>query len=215
MNHNRDFQIELAELDRSNRKERLLDELLHQYLNLDEDINDKNARSIDLLNLYLSVIRSRNHLRRNWHPMQSIRCNMMVIGLIEKQGGKDKFNKMLDIALININKGDVEEAARVVTKLKEDFNKQFDEGQANIAKTERKHPFKNEIAKCINRLGVCSFDELLECLRSKEGNGVIIKVYEDAVEHKNPEKPNLPNKIRPLNTVRNDLTTALKKFKNK
>jgi hypothetical protein len=86
------------------------------------------------------------------------------------------------------------------------LDRAFSEGQANIARTTRNSPLKNEVREIFDRIDDCSFNDVLDGLRAKEGGGTIVQVHEDIVEHRDPKKPSRPNKLTSHRRLRNIFT---------
>jgi hypothetical protein len=200
------FFVEIEKLDRRNRTERLLDNLLNLREKSSSVIKSPLDLTREIVGLYLQVVRRRNHLRRNWHPQQSMHCDMVVLDRLGKKGIRSSINKKLDDAIANANGWDPKEIQDSLKKIKEEFERAFSEGQAEIARTIRNSPLKNEVREIMSRIYGCSFNDLLDGLRAKEGGDVIVKVHDDAVEHKDPDKPKKRNTITSYGRLRNILT---------
>jgi hypothetical protein len=65
------FVFDLRYLDRRKRIERALDDLIN-YSHHDKI----EVATEELIELYLSVVRSRNRIRKNWHPIKSRQCDL-------------------------------------------------------------------------------------------------------------------------------------------
>jgi hypothetical protein len=200
------FVVEIEELDRRNRTERLLDDLLNLRQKLSTTVKSPLDVTREIVGLYLQVVRRRNNLRRNWHPQQSMHCNMVVLDRLGKKDIRSSIIKKLDEAIANAHKWDSNKTQESMKAVKEEFERAFSEGQADIARTIRNSPLKNEVREITKRIDDCSFNDLLDGLRAKEGGDVIVKVHDDAVEHRNPNKPSRPNKLTSHRRLRNILT---------
>jgi hypothetical protein len=204
------FVVEIEKLDRRNRSERLLDDLL----NLRQKSSNADKSPLDLtreiIGLYLQVVRRRNNLRRNWHPQQSMHCNMVVLDRLGKKDIRSSIIKKLDEAIANAHRWDSNKTQESMKAVKEEFERAFSEGQADIARTIRNSPLKNEVREITKRIDDCSFNDLLDGLRAKEGGDVIVKVHDDAVENKDPDKPKKKNKITSYGRLRNVFTEVKK-----
>jgi DNA-binding transcriptional regulator YbjK len=200
------FAIEIMELNRRNRSERLLDDLLAiSQISFDEAKSPLDFTR-QIVELYMQVIRQRNHLRRNWHPEKSMRCDMVVLDHLGKKGVRSSIMNRLDEAIANAHKWDRQKIEESMQKIKDEFDRAFSDGQANIARTVRNSPLKQEVREIFDRIDDCSFDDILHGLRAKEGGSTIVKVYDDAVEHRDSSKPKKPNKITTYSRLRNILT---------
>ncbi len=204
------FVIEIEELDRRNRTERLLDNLLNLQQKSSNAVRSPLDVTRELVGLYLQVVRRRNNLRRNWHPQQSMHCNMVVLDRLGKKGIRSSIIKKLDEAIANIHKWDPDRTQESIKAVREEFERAFSEGQADIARTTRNSPLKNEVSEITKRIDDCSFNDLLDGLRAKEGGDVIVEVHDDAVEHRDPDKPKMKNKITSYGRLRNIFTDVKK-----
>jgi hypothetical protein len=206
MNSENSFDIEIVKLDRRNRSERLLDELLRVGQRFPDAIKSPLDFTREIVELYIQVIRRRNHLRRNWHPKKSMQCDMVVLGQIGKNGVGSSIIKRLDEAIANVHKWDSEKIKESMQAVRDDFDRAISEGQAVIARTSRNSPLKNEVREIFDRIDDCTFNEILDGLRAKEGGDTIVQVHDDAVEHRDSSKPSKPNKITSYRRLRNILT---------
>ena len=115
------FFVEIEELNRSNRTERLLDDLLNLRQKSSGAIKSPLDLTREIIELYLKVVRRRNHLRRNWHPQLSMRCDLVVLNRIGKKGILSSFNEKIDEVILIANGGDSSKVAEELQKLKEKF----------------------------------------------------------------------------------------------
>ena len=132
------FVVEIEELDRSNRTERLLDDLLNQRKESSSSLKSPLELTREIIELYLKLVRRRNHLRRNWHPQQSMHCDLVVLGRLGEKGMLSSFNEKVEEIILIVNGGDSSKAVKAIQEFKEKFNREFTEGQADIARTIRK-----------------------------------------------------------------------------
>ena len=207
------FVVEIEELDRSNRTERLLDDLLNQRKESSSSLKSPLELTREIIELYLKLVRRRNHLRRNWHPQQSMHCDLVVLGRLGEKGMLSSFNEKVEEIILIVNGGDSSKAVKAIQEFKEKFNREFTEGQADIARTIRKSPLKNEVREIVSRIDDCSFKDLLDGLRAKQGGGVIVNIYDDAVEHRDPEKPTKIPKHTSYSRLRDIFTEVKRELK--
>ena len=207
------FVVEIEELDRSNRTERLLDDLLNQRKESSSSLKSPLELTREIIELYLKLVRRRNHLRRNWHPQQSMHCDLVVLGRLGEKGMLSSFNEKVEEIILIVNGGDSSKAVKAIQEFKEKFNREFTEGQADIARTIRKSPLKNEVREIVSRIDDCTFKDLLDGLRAKQGGGVIVSVYDDAVEHRDPEKPTKIPKHTSYSRLRDIFTEVKRELK--
>ena len=78
------FKIVIDELDRSIACERALDDFLNISLEYEANIDLHISIIKELLERYMSVVRSRNKVRRNWHPDKALACDLQTLQWIEK-----------------------------------------------------------------------------------------------------------------------------------
>ena len=86
------FVIEIIELNRRITVERALDDLIEICLRNGVHIESHISATKELLERYMSVVRSRNKVRRNWHPKQARACDEITLELITK----DEFRKIVN-----------------------------------------------------------------------------------------------------------------------
>jgi hypothetical protein len=164
--------FDLIELDRTKRNERELYDLIFGSLGADDCLDAE-----ELIELYLSVVRSRNKLRRNWHPKKSRQCDLNALHWIcTKNQARSAISKSLQEALTVLSDG-----TEVIhkDKLKEIEEKIINGISLNRRKTKTKlspletivmealksnpHATQNEVIQEIkndpNRFGVAAIDE--------------------------------------------------------
>jgi hypothetical protein len=116
---NRDINFEVIDLDRSKYSEKILDDLIQKYIYLNTQIEDPLTASIELIEAYLRVVRSRNKLRRNWNPIESSNCDLATLQWISKEqlrkGLKNLISDSLEVTS-NGNRIITEEAAEKLEK---------------------------------------------------------------------------------------------------
>ena len=112
----------------------------------------------------------------------------------------------LDEAIANAHNWDRQKIEESMQTIKDEFDRAFSDGQANIARTARNSPLKQEVREIFDRIDDCSFDDILDGLRAKEGGGTIVKVHDDVVEHRDPKKPSRLNKLTSHRRLRNIFT---------
>jgi hypothetical protein len=207
------FIVEIDELDRSNRTERLLDDMLNLRLQSGGTLKPPLESTREIVELFLQVVRRRNNLRRNWHPQQSMRCDWVALDRLEKKGVIARVNNKLDEVISAINGGDLSKAKESIQAIKKDLNQGFSEGQADIARTIRKSLLTDEVREITNRIGGCTFNDLLDGLRAKQGGDVIVNVYDDAVEHRDPAKPKKLPKHTSYSRLRDIFTEVKRELK--
>lgn len=93
------FVAEINELNRRITVERALDDLIEICLRNEVHIESHIGATKELLERYMSVVRSRNKVRRNWHPKQARDCDEITLELITKNEFRKIVNKRLRDAL--------------------------------------------------------------------------------------------------------------------
>jgi hypothetical protein len=90
-----EFSFDLNQLDRRKRIERILDNLITDCL-----CKNIVVEAEELIESYLAVIRSRNNLRRNWHPAASRHCDVSALHWIcSKNQARSAISKSLQDAI--------------------------------------------------------------------------------------------------------------------
>jgi hypothetical protein len=200
------FFVEIEKLDRRNRAERLLDDLLNLRQKSSSVIKSPLDLTREIVGLYLQVVRRQNHLRRNWHPEKSMQCDMVVLGHLGKKGVRSSIINRMDEVIANVHRWDRQKIEESIQIIKDDFDRAFSDGQANIARTIRNSPLKQVVREIFDRIDDCSFNDILDGLRAKEGGDTIVKVHDDAIEHRDSSKPTKLSKITSYRRLRNIFT---------
>lgn len=86
------FEIELHDLNRRKTVERELDNFLNECLKQDVEIKSHQEATVELLKRYMSAVRSRNNVRRNWHPQNALVCDQLTL----EWTSKDEFRKIAE-----------------------------------------------------------------------------------------------------------------------
>ena len=93
------FETEIDELNRRNKVDRNLANLLDKYLSHPLQVESSKLATLELIESYLAVVRSRNKVRRNWHPDKAIQCDIATLDFISKEDFKKTVSKRLRDAL--------------------------------------------------------------------------------------------------------------------
>ena len=93
------FVTEINELNRRITVERALDDLIEICLRNGVHIESHIDATKELIERYMSVVRSRNKVRRNWHPKQAHACDAITLELITKDELGKIVSKRLNDAL--------------------------------------------------------------------------------------------------------------------
>jgi hypothetical protein len=94
------FQINIEALNRRSGVERSLDDFLNACLAKNVRIDSFYEATRELLTRYLSVVRSRNKIRRNWHPETAQACDVEALQWISKDKFRNSLDKRLRKALV-------------------------------------------------------------------------------------------------------------------
>jgi hypothetical protein len=98
------FVVEIEKLNRRITVERALDEFLNVCLKNEAKIESHHLVIKELMERYMSVIRSRNKVRRNWHPDKARSCDIFTLQWISKDRFQSSLEKRLRKALmVSIN----------------------------------------------------------------------------------------------------------------
>jgi len=100
------FKMEIEKLNRRSKVERALDDSLIDCLAKDADFNSPYEATKELLERYMAVVRSRNNIRRNWHPQRARACDAVTLELIKKDEHRDAVSKIFQKALVVTSNGE-------------------------------------------------------------------------------------------------------------
>lgn len=93
------YETEIDELNRRNKVDRNLANLLDKYISHPIQVESSKLATLELIESYLAVVRSRNKVRRNWHPDKAIQCDIATLDFITKRNFKKAASKRFDEAL--------------------------------------------------------------------------------------------------------------------
>jgi hypothetical protein len=117
-------------VDKLNRRvtvERSLDDFLNQCLLNGIGIESHHEATKKLFEHYMSVVRSRNKVRRNWHREQARACDIETLELISKDEFQNSLDRRLREALVITTNGSKviteESIQELVAKTADDFYK--------------------------------------------------------------------------------------------
>lgn len=99
------FQVDIGEVDQSNRNEVILDRLLRNRITGKARPTDPMSTVNELIERYLQAVRRRNGLRRNRQRVLSLECDMAVLYLVSKKELSQSLGKRLQDALTVTNDG--------------------------------------------------------------------------------------------------------------
>ncbi len=102
-----EFHIEVSNLNRRNVVERALDDLLAECHDNVRKFESPHEATRDLLERYMAVVRSRNKVRRNWHPELARVCDLQTLEWIsKKQAFQNSVTQTLHAALTTTSNGE-------------------------------------------------------------------------------------------------------------
>lgn len=93
------FQVDIGEVDQSNRNEVILDRLLTNRITGKAHPTDPMSTVHELIERYLQAVRRRNGLMRNQQRVLSLECDMAVLYFISKKQLSESLGKRLQDAL--------------------------------------------------------------------------------------------------------------------
>jgi hypothetical protein len=205
--------VPIGTLDRSNRKERLLDDLLQRvtYKNQLGDSSDTFADHI--LDAYLAVVRRRNRYHRKWDRLGSLYCDFAAITRLRNSNQLEHVEELANHALRCAESGDLKGAIDALKRHIPELKRLIHEEQSKIAKTERNDPLRTRIFQLAKKIRKfhgrkCTFEELRSELQEMAGDDVVERVLSDGVLSRNPANPRRPTKTTMNGTIRNILTKA-------
>lgn len=203
------FKPEIDKLNRRMTVERSLDDFLKKCLKGGIGIESNHTATKDLLKLYLSVVRSRNKVRRNWHPEQARACDELTLALITKNEFKKSTEKILQDALVATTNG-----TRVIleTAIRELSQELADAAYKRKIKDRRSSPLK-EIVKKIHRSNpaVTNTDVINE-MRSDPSKYSIVNMDDKYVEIELPlgigkDSKIIRRSLRSIGTILTDINS--------
>lgn len=123
----RQFNTAVDKLNRRITVERLLDDFLNQCLMTGIGIESHHEATKQLFEHYMSVVRSRNKVRRNWHREQARACDIETLEWISKDEFQNSLDRRLREALVITTNGSKviaeESIQELVAKTADEFYK--------------------------------------------------------------------------------------------
>lgn len=205
----------VGSLDRGNRTERTLDDLLYRLINK-ENFNDSEPKTSVLIDAYLAVVRRRNKCHRGWDKLRSMQCEFAALTRLTKKNQLTECEELVNQAMLCAENKDHRGVIDALTLRRQMLQNKINEEQVRIAETERHEPLKMRIYEIAKNhfkryAEKCTFYDLISALESMEGDSVIVKVNQSSVDSRDPNHPRKPNKTTSKGTIRNILTKANKK----
>jgi hypothetical protein len=199
------FKIVVDTLDRRITCERALDDFLNKCLLDDVNFESLQLTIKELLDRYMSVVRSRNKVRRNWHPTQARACDLETLQWIAKDMFKSSLEQRLRKALVTTRNG-----KKVITE--ESIQKIVYEAADELYESKRKNLEPSSLEKIVRQIyrwnpEVTDTDVINEMKSSPEKFG-IVDIDDTHVVIRVPKGigKQYEDKTRSLGTIKNILT---------
>lgn len=141
------FVVVIDELDRRIAGERALDDFLNKCLLSDVNFESHQLTIKELLDRYMSVVRSRNKVRRNWHPNQARACDLETLQWIAKDMFKSSLEQRLRKALVTTRNG-----KKVITE--ESIQKIVHEAAEEMYESKRKNLKPSALEKIVRQIHI-------------------------------------------------------------
>ena len=199
------FKIVVDTLDRRIVCERALDDFLNKCILDDVNFESLQLTIKELLDRYMSVVRSRNKVRRNWHPTQARACDLETLQWIAKDMFKSSLEQRLRKALVTTRNG-----KKVITE--ESIQKIVYEAADELYESKRKNLEPSSLEKIVRQIyrwnpEVTDTDVINEMNSSPEKFG-IVDIDDTHVVIRVPKGigKQYEDKTRSLGTIKNILT---------
>jgi hypothetical protein len=199
------FKIEIEKLNRRSKVERALDDFLNACLVKDARIGSHYESIKEFLKRYMAVVRSRNNVRRNWHPDKARVCDLETLQWIAKDMCRSSLEKRLHKALeVSSNGKKVIPEESILEIVNDHINELY--------KANRKNSNPSPLEKIVRQIhkwnpDVTETDVINEMKSSPEKFGIVEITDEDVVIRvpKGIGKQ-YEDKPRSLATIKNILT---------
>ena len=199
------FKIVIDELDRRIACERALDDFLNIHLEDEANIDLHILIIKELLERYMSVVRSRNKVRRNWHPSQSRACDLETLQWIAKDMFQSSLEKRLRKSLVATPDG-----KKVITE--ESILQIVHEAADELYKSNRKNSKPSDLESIVRRILKSNPDatdtDVINEMKSTPDKFGIIYINDTDVVIRVPKGigKQYEDKPRSLATIKNILT---------
>ncbi len=173
------FNIEIKELNRRITVERSLDEFINQCLMTGVEAEAHHKATVQLLEHCLSVVRSRNKLRRNWHPLQAHACDIETLRWITKNDFKKIAESSLQEASVVTTNG-----SRVILEsaIKELAQKLADEVYKRKRKKRNPTPLEAIVIRIHRSNPAVTNTDVIDEMRSDQNKYSIVNIDDKYVE---------------------------------
>lgn len=139
------FETEFETFNRRSTVERALDDFLKKCLAKEAHIESHHLATKELLERYMAVVRSRNNVRRNWHPEQARVCDIQTLMWISKEEFKNSLDRRLRYALVATSNG-----SKVITE--ESIQELVDETVCEAYKSNRKNSKPSQLEEIVRAI---------------------------------------------------------------
>ena len=139
------FETEFAKFNRRSTVERALDDFLEKCLAKEAHIESHHQATKELLERYMAVVRSRNNVRRNWHPEQARVCDIQTLMWMSKEEFKNSLDKRLREALVATSNG-----SNVI--IEESIQELVNETANEAYKSNRKNPKPSPLEEIVRAI---------------------------------------------------------------
>jgi hypothetical protein len=172
--------IPIGSLDRRNPTERNLDDLLERYSKREFQTFDTNAALLELLEIYLAVVRRRNKVQKGQIHVAAIENG--YLHLITKKT-QDELVRRLKIAISHITAKNNAEALSELESLNKCISVLANDDQKNISATKREPSIMNGIITNLYKKNKeVTSTEVIAALRDMKGGGVVLEIDDHYVE---------------------------------
>jgi HD superfamily phosphohydrolase len=196
------FKIEIEKLNRRSTVERAFDNFLIDCLVKDADFKSPHEATKELLERYMAVVRSRNNIRRNWHPQRARSCDAVTLELIKKDEFRDSVGKQLRNALTATSDGNKSIQENCIDDL---ANKLTDEFYNRKRKRNKPTTFQSVVREIRKLSWVKTTPDVIDEMRSNPKDYGIVKIDDTYVEIEVSLGAGKDTKIsrRALDTIKN------------
>ena len=139
------FETEFEKFNRRSTVERAFDDFLEKCLAKEAHIESHHQATKELLERYMAVVRSRNNVRRNWHPEQARVCDIQTLMWMSKEEFKNSLDKRLREALVVTSNGSNVIVAESIQEL-------VNETANHAYKSNRKNPKPSPLEKIVRTI---------------------------------------------------------------
>jgi len=199
------FKLEIDKLNRRITVERSLDDFLNQCLMTGVGIESHHEATKQLLEHYMSVVRSRNKVRRNWHREQAQACDIETLALITKDEFKKSTFKILQNALVVTTDG-----SRVILEsaIRELSQELADEAYKRKQKKRKPTPLEEIVSRIYRSNPAVTNTDVINEMRSNQSEYSIVNMDDKYVEIEVPLGSGKDSKIvrRSLRSIGKILT---------